>query len=287
MKLGKENEKTLKDALAGDITAFQMLFAPFQHQLKSYLYRLTTSRSDADDLTHDTFIRAFDKLSQYRGDSSLKTWVFQIATSLAYNQMQRQKRWTPDVSERAKELVINNPDIRAAVETTRRSSVETQYEIRHHIDTCFTCIGKNLPVENQIALILRDIYDFSIKEVGQIIGKSQGVVKYLLQQGRSTMTKIFDQRCALINKNGICHQCSELNSWFNPRQDQQAALMQLDLVKGSKKYDREALYRLRTELVKGIDPLRSEGSMLQEVLLNCNRLAMGEIQANKLTDGNG
>jgi RNA polymerase sigma-70 factor, ECF subfamily len=81
----------------------------------------------------------------------------------------------------------------------------------------------------------------------------------------------------LVNKNGVCHQCSELNGWFNPKENQQEALMKLDLVKGSKKFDRVELYNIRTTLVKAIDPLRSSGSNLQEILLNCNRMAMAEM----------
>ena len=150
--------------------------------------------------------------------------------------------------------------------------------MKEHIDTCFTCISKNLPIENQIAIMLKDIYDFTVTEICQIIDKTEGVVKYLLQDGRKTMINIFDNRCALVNKNGVCHQCTELNGWFNPKENQQQELMKLDLVKGSKKYDREELYNIRTKLVKAIDPLRSNGSELQEILLNCNRMAMGELE---------
>jgi RNA polymerase sigma-70 factor (ECF subfamily) len=78
-----EKEEVLKSAIAGDINAFQTLFAEFQNQLKSYLYRLLTDRNDVDDLTHDTFIRAFSRISTFNQDSSLKTWVFKIATNLA------------------------------------------------------------------------------------------------------------------------------------------------------------------------------------------------------------
>jgi RNA polymerase sigma-70 factor, ECF subfamily len=106
-------------------------------------------------------------------------------------------------------------------------------------------------------------------------------VKYLLQDARKTMVEIFDNRCSLVNKNGVCHQCSELNGWFNPKENQQQALMKLDLVKGSKKYDRQELFHIRARLVKSIDPLRSKGSDLQEVLLNCNRMAMAEIPINE------
>ncbi len=72
--------------------------------------------------------------------------------------------------------------------------------------------------------------------------------------------------------------CSELNGWFNPQQDQRAALMKIEMVKASTKFDREQLYHLRTQLVRHLDPLKSTGNELQEMLLNCNRLAMGEVE---------
>lgn len=272
-----KNEQILKNALGGDINAFQILFSEFQNQLKSYLYRLLANRNDAEDLTHDTFIKAFEKLSTFKGEASLKTWVFQIATNLSYNYLQRQKRWTPDVSEMAKKLVLENPTLRNEIIKIHETSTDAKYDMKEHIDTCFTCISKNLPIENQIALMLKDVYDFSVSEICLILDKTEGIVKYLLQDGRKTMTDIFDNRCALVNRNGVCHQCSELNGWFNPKENQQQALMKLDLVKGSKKYDREELYQIRTTLVKAIDPLRSKGVDLQEILLKCNSIAMGEM----------
>lgn len=272
-----EDSAILQRAMGGDIHAFQHLFARFQPQLRSYLYRLTASRNDAEDLTHDAFIRAFDRLADFRGESSLKTWVFRIATHLAYNQLERQKRWTADVSAQAKQLVMETPALAGHIAQVAASGTDTRYEIKEHIDTCFTCIGKTLPVENQVALLLKEVYDFSVKEICLILDRSEGVVKYLIQDARATMTEVFDQRCALVNQNGVCHQCSELNAWFNPKQAQQAALMELDLVKGSKKYDRAALFDLRAGLVKAIDPLLSEGNVLQSLLLDCNRMAMGEL----------
>jgi RNA polymerase sigma-70 factor, ECF subfamily len=276
-----QNEQTLNNAAGGDINAFQLLFSEFQNQLKSYLYRLTTNRNDAEDLTHDTFIKAFEKLSTFKGESSLKTWVFQIATNLSYNYLNQQKRWTPDVLEQAKNLVLNNKNIYESIVKISETSNDAKYDMKEHIDTCFTCISKNLPIENQIALMLKDVYDFSVAEICLILEKSEGIVKYLLQDARKTMVEIFDNRCSLVNKNGVCHQCSELNGWFNPKENQQQALMKLDLVKGSKKYDRQELFHIRTTLVKAIDPLRSKGSDLQEVLLNCNQMAMAEIPINE------
>ena len=50
---------------------------------------------------------------------------------------------------------------------------------------------------------------------------------------RRTMTDIFEKRCSLVNKQGVCYQCSELNGLFNPRQDAQTELMKLDMVRAA------------------------------------------------------
>jgi RNA polymerase sigma-70 factor, ECF subfamily len=270
-------EYTLKLALNGDINAFQKLFAEFQNQLKSYLYRLLTDRNDAEDLTHDTFVKAFDKISTFKGTSSLKTWVFTIATNLAYDHLKRYKRWTTDAQDKSKSLALSNRNVYDAINLVSYASGEGAYEMKEHIDFCFTCISKTLPIENQVGLILKDIYDFSVKDICLILDKTEGVVKHLLIDARKTMTDVFDNRCALINKNGTCNQCSELNGVHNPKQNQQAELMKLELVKASKKFNREELFELRTQLVKVIDPIRGKGADLQDIIMKCTRQAIGEI----------
>jgi len=271
-----EREEILKSAIAGDINAFQTLFAEFQNQLKSYLYRLLTDRNDVDDLTHDTFIRAFSRISTFNQDSSLKTWVFKIATNLAYDHLRKLKRWQADAQDRAADLAIGSEEIRRVFWIVHEKSYAGAYEMKEHIDYCFTCISKTLPIESQVSLILKDIYDFQVKEICLILDKSEGVIKHLLNDARNIMTDIFDHRCALINKNGVCHQCSHINEIFNPKQDQQEELMKLDLVKGSKKYNREELFTLRTLLVKAIDPLHASGTDFHDAIMRCLRTAIGE-----------
>jgi len=272
-----EREDILKSAISGDINAFQTLFAEFQDQLKSYLYRLLTDRDDVDDLTHDTFIRAFTRISTFNQESSLKTWVFKIGTNLAYDHLRKLKRWRPDAQDRAADLAISSEEIRQVFWMVHDTSPAGAYEMKEHIDYCFTCISKTLPIENQVALILKNIYDFQSKEIGLILEKTEAVIKHLLNDARNTMTDIFDHRCALINKNGVCHQCSHINGIFNPKQDQQEELMKLDLVKGSKKYNREELFTLRTMLVKAIDPLHASGTDFHDAIMRCLKTAIGEV----------
>ena len=273
-----EKEELLKSALTGDIKSFQMLFAAFQNQLKSYLYRLLTDRNDVDDLTHDTFIRAFDKIDTFKQDSSFKTWVFKIATNLAYDHLRKLKRWPADAQDQGAYLAIGNEHIQQSFSIVHQTATAGAYEMKEHIDFCFTCISKTLPIENQVALILKDIYDFQTKEICLILDKTEGVVKHLLNNSRGTLTAVFDNRCALVNKNGVCDQCSQLNGIFNPKQDQQEERMKLELVKGSEKFNRDELFMLREKLVQAIDPLHSTGADLQDIIMRCTRTAIGDVK---------
>lgn len=272
----KSDPELLSQASEGDIIAFQALFEPHYRALKSYGYRLLANRSDAEDLAHDTFIKAFDKLKSFKQESSFKTWVFSIATRMAYDKLSQRKRWVADTKQQAKQLCLNTPELVTFVEQTARNSPDESFEIRDHIDHCFTCMGKTLMIEKQIALILKDIYHFSVKEIASIMTVSTDVAKHLLADARATMLDIFDNRCSLINKNGACHQCSELNGWFNPKQDQVAALLKLKLVRLASKYDREKLYDLRTELIRAVQPLDHPRAELQDALMRCDRIVNGE-----------
>ena len=272
-----QNPELLNKAMAGDINSFQALFAEFQPQLRSYLYRLLADRNDVQDLTHDTFIRAFDKIAGFNQESSLKTWVFRIATNLAYDHLRKLKRWPADAQDQGAHLAITTAEIGQAFRIVNQTSGAGAYEMKEHIDFCFTCISKTLPIENQVALILKDVYDFAVKEICLILDKSEGTVKHLLTTARNTMADIFDNRCALVNKNGTCDQCSQLSGIFNPKQDQQEQRMKLELVKGSAKFDRDSLLKMRTALVKAIDPLNSAGTDLHDILFRCTRTAIGEV----------
>lgn len=269
--------QALCDALNGDINAFQTLFAKFQPQLKAYLYRLVTDRADADDLTHDTFVRAFDKIGTYKGSSTLKTWVFQIATNLAYDHLREHERWSPDAQDQSKAYAYANPYVAEAFLAVHQHSPQGAYELREHIDFCFTCLAKTLPLDQQVALLLKDMYDFNVSDIVQILNRTTSVVKHILHDARKTMTNIFAHRCALVSKKGVCHQCTELNGVFNPKQNQQVERLKLAMVQSADRVSQTSLYQLRAALVRTIDPLRSDGSDLHEVIMRCTRKAIGEI----------
>jgi RNA polymerase sigma-70 factor (ECF subfamily) len=243
-------------------------------QLKSYILRITASVADAEDIVHDTYLKALDKLHTFRGDSSLRTWLFTIASNLAKDNLRAQKRWTENVTDITKEAALNNRQFFQEAMNIRMTSPHGQYEAKEHIAFCFTCISKSLPLEQQLCVFLKEVYEFKVSEVTTILGTSEAMVKYYLHTGRSKMINIFDGRCALINKEGVCHQCSELNGIFNPKQNTQEELMKIELVKEAEKGNKEHLFDLRMQVLREIDPLTSKASELQLHHLEHNRQVM-------------
>jgi RNA polymerase sigma-70 factor (ECF subfamily) len=264
------SDELLKNAQEGDIRAFHTLFSEFHPQLKSYLYRLLADRNDMEDLAHDVFIKAFENLPTFRAEASLKTWVFTIATNLARQHRKTQTRWHTDTLERTRVYAHSNPDVMQSIDFAHQFTPHRVYEIREHIDYCFTCVSKMLKIEQQIALILKDVYGFKVKEIAVIMDKTYGVVKHLIHDARKTMIDIFDDTCAFVSKRGVCNQCSELNGRFNPKQDTRAEKMKIKMVRDRLKHNRTELYNLRRELVRTMDPLHSNGSDLHEAFLKIN-----------------
>ena len=134
-----------------------------------------------------------------------------------------------------------------------------------------------MPLEQQLCIYLKEVYEFKVSEIIGILNTTEAMVKYYLHTGRTKMISIFDGRCALINKQGTCHQCSELNGIFNPKQNFEVEKNKIEMAKVADKGDKEHLLDLRLEIMKGIDPFNSNGSELQIHHLQFNRKIMENI----------
>ena len=252
-------------------------------QLKSYILRITASVADTEDIIHDTFIKATEKLDTFKEQSSLKTWLFAIASNLAKDNVRARKRWVENVTDITKEAALSNPVFFQEAMNIRATSPQGQFEIKEHIAFCFTCIAKSLPLEQQISVLLKEVYEFKVNEITQILDTTEAMVKYYLHTGRSKMIHVFEGRCALINKQGVCHQCSELNGIFNPKQKFQEEIVKIDMAREAEKANKEHLFDLRMKVVQGIDPFESNAAELQLHHLDHNRKVM-EKYLEKNTD---
>lgn len=242
----------------------QTFFDQEKKSLSSFIFRMTKNIEDTEDILQETMLSALKNKDQFTGDSNFKTWVFSIASNKAIDFLRKEKRWDENVMDRAKQASMSNPDFFDSLVSINNTSPHGTFEVKEHIDLCYSCISKTLDVEKQVALILKDIYEFTVKEIAQIVDKTESQVKHYLEDARAKMIEVYDRRCALINKNGVCNQCSELNGIFNPKQDFEKKKQEIKFAKDVASKSKEELYQLRNELVKSIDPLNSEGHEFQK-----------------------
>jgi RNA polymerase sigma-70 factor (ECF subfamily) len=257
-------------------------FETFQGELKSFLLRMTASVQDAEDIVQETYIKAYSKIETFRGESSLKTWVFSIASNLARDLLKSKKRWPENVTDICRHAALGNKKFFQEAMQIRQTSLQGNFEIKEHIAFCFTCISKSLPLEGQLVLLLKEIYGFKVKEISQILQMSEAMVKYHLHVSRSKMIEIFDHRCSLINKHGICHQCTELNGIFNPKQKAQEELAKIEMAREAENRSKDELFDLRLKILQELNPFESGAAALQLHHLEHNRQVMEKyLEENK------
>lgn len=251
-------------------------------QLKSYLLRITASVKDAEDIAHDTYLKALEKLHTFRGESSLKTWLFSIASNLAKDNLRVKRRWVENVTDISREAALADKEFFQKAMQINATSPQGNFEAKEHIAFCFTCISKSLPLEQQLCIFLKEVYEFKVGEIASILDSNDAMVKYYLHTARAKMINIYDGRCALINKQGVCHQCSELNGIFNPKQNTQQELMKIEMVKEAEKGEKEHLFDLRMQILKELDPFNSKGAALQLHHLEFDSMVMEKRLADNL-----
>lgn len=157
-------------APAADRAAFAALVEEHQDRLRGFLYRYTRNRQDAEDLTQDTFVKAFRAYHRYDPRYSFATWLYTIARRTAYNHFRDAKPAEAlafDVAETAPA-----PDERAA-QVDERSWV---WEA-----------AKRLKPEFREALVLKYVEDLSIEEIARVLRKSQTNVKIILFRARNSL----------------------------------------------------------------------------------------------------
>jgi RNA polymerase sigma-70 factor (ECF subfamily) len=260
------SEATLNRARSGDSAAFALLLGAHGGEIESFLYRLTANRHDAEDLAQEVWLRVHRGLSDFASRSSFRTWLFQIAVNVARDHHRARQRWPENTQDLAKDLAESGPETALEFRRVQREAAHNRFEISEHIDFCLTCIMKTLPLEQQLAVMLCEMYRFTNQQAAEVVGVSLGVLKHLLHDARHTLDQVFDRRCALINKSGICHQCTQLNGFFNPAQKDHEARAAHDLERAAAD-GRASLLDLRLELAAGINPLHATGTDLHDSIM--------------------
>jgi len=250
-QLSQEEESALVSrAREGDRAAFGSLVEPWRKPLFGYIYRMVTLRQDAEDLLQDVLVRVLENIREYRGEARFKSWLFGIATHVCLDHLRAKKRWRVEAQLIGEKEATADPEKVAGL-TAIMQQPGFSFEIREHIAFCFSCIARTLPPEEQAALMLKEVLGFTAEEAAGILGVSEPVFRHRLSAGRAQMIGDYDGLCALINKEGMCYQCSALQQ-IASEGHRGANLVQIEVAPGIA-MNAENLFDARLEIVRDAD----------------------------------
>jgi RNA polymerase sigma-70 factor, ECF subfamily len=189
----------LAAAQSGDQDAFGRLAASYRRELLAHCYRMLGSHADAEDALQEALLRAWRGLPRFEGRSSLRSWLYQIATNTCLRAIeQRPKRVLPidfgpaadphdQLADAVNDPVWLEPYPDGSLGLEGPAGPEARYEQREGIELAFIAALQNLPARQRAVLILRDVLGFSAKETATVLETSSVSVDSALQRAHKTV----------------------------------------------------------------------------------------------------
>lgn len=170
--------------MAGDPDAFARLVAPLRAELHAHCYRMLGSVHDAEDALQDALVRAWRGLAGFERRSSVRTWMYAVATHSCL-----------DAARRPRVLPVDlGPSSEAALDVGPRTDVawlgpypDERYEQREAMELAFVAALQHLPGNQRAALLMVDVLGFTAAETAARLGTSAASVTSALQRARATV----------------------------------------------------------------------------------------------------
>jgi RNA polymerase sigma-70 factor, ECF subfamily len=189
----------LELAKAGDQGAFEELIEPYRRELLVDCYRILGSLEDAEDMLQETFVRVWKRLDSFEGRSSLRAWLYKVATNACLDALDSRRirglprklyaRGDPQspLPEAAREVIWIEPFPDALIDPQPNIYPEARYEVRESITLAFVAALQKLPGRQRAALLLCDVMGWSASEAADILDMTTAAINSALQRARETM----------------------------------------------------------------------------------------------------
>ena len=194
-------------ARAGDENAFAQIVEDHRGEIHAHCYRMLGSLHDAEDALQDTFLRAWRGLGGFKDRSTLRTWLYRIATNACLDVIARRPTRTlpidrgpastssADIGQPLLESVWIEPypdDALGVVDGY--AAPEARYEQREAVELAFIAALQHLPARQRAALIMRDVLGFSAREASESLETSVASVNSALQRARKAVDERLPER---------------------------------------------------------------------------------------------
>jgi RNA polymerase sigma-70 factor (ECF subfamily) len=188
----------LQRARAGDRDAFTDLVEPHRGELQVHCYRMLGSLQDAEDALQETLLAAWLGLDGFEGRSSVRTWLYRIATNRCLNLLRSSGRRpvtaaplpvpAPEPTRLGEVLWLQPyPDVLLDGLSDQAPGPEARYESREAISLAFVTAVQLLPPNQRAALLLRDVLGYRASEAADMLGLTEDAVTSALKRARATM----------------------------------------------------------------------------------------------------
>ena len=184
---------------AGDHNAFRDLVQGHSHELQVHCYRILGSLQDAEDALQETLVSAWRNLGEFGQRSSLRTWLYKIATNRCLDMLRADSR-RPRIAPPLPEATLPEPtgagdppwlepypDVLLDHLVDQRPGPEARYETTEAISLAFITALQLLPPRQRAALVLRDVLGYHAAEVAQMLDATQESVQSALKRARATV----------------------------------------------------------------------------------------------------
>lgn len=185
----------IRDAIQGDLDAFNGLVFAYQEMAFNIAYRLLSDEDSAEDATQTAFISAYKNLRGFRG-GSFKAWLMRIVTNACYDELRRVKRHPTTslepVSDETEEE-IDSPAWLADDAASPEERVE-EAELEHAVQHCL----EKLPEDFKVVVVLVDVQGFDYDEVSKVTKRPLGTIKSRLARARLRLQDCLQQFWELL-----------------------------------------------------------------------------------------
>ena len=173
----------------GDAAAFEILVHERSGEIYGLLYRLTENSEEARDLTQETFLRAFQSIAHFRGESDLRTWMYRIAINQARNRWRWWRRRRRDVTVSIDAPQANGQNSLLATLKSDNGGNPEKEALAHERERALHKALSSLKRVYREAVVLRDIEGFAYEEIAVALDISVGTVKSRLARGRQELRR--------------------------------------------------------------------------------------------------
>lgn len=164
-----------------DSVAFEELIALTHKGVYSLALRLVGNPDDAADVTQETYLKLLRTIKQFRGDSKFSTWLYRVTSNVAVTSLRKRSR-------RERETSIDQSDwlqMPAAAVFQPESAAENN-QLRERLDRALM----SLPTGYRTVVVLKDMYGFSLEEIGKQAGITEGAAKVRLFRARQRLREM-------------------------------------------------------------------------------------------------